>query len=63
MTQHVLTAGQVGVGEAPDLDEDQETPQGRNRDGEQPEEEVREGQYCQSKEPEPEQQVDLKLIR
>ena len=59
MAQHVLTAGQVGGGEAPDLDEDQEAPQGRNQDGEQSEQEVREGEKCESKEPEPEQQVDL----
>ena len=62
MAQHVLTAGQVGVGEAPDLDEDQEAPQGRNRDGEQSEEEVGGGQNCQSKHPKPEQQVNLNSL-
>ena len=40
VAQHVLTAGQVGTGEAPDLDQDEEAPQGGDHDGEQSEEKV-----------------------
>ena len=62
MAQHVLTAGQVGGREAPDLEDDKEPSQGRNQDGEQSEEEVGGGQNCQSKHPEPQQQVNLDLL-
>ena len=62
VAQHVLTAGQVGGREAPDLEDDKEPSQGRNQDGEQSEEEVGGGQNCQSKHPEPQQQVNLDLL-
>ena len=62
VAKHVLAGGHVRGGEASDLDDDEEPPDGRDEDGEQPEEEVGEGEEGQTEHPEPEEEVDLRLL-
>ena len=59
VTEDVLAGWHVRGGEAPDLDDDEEPPDGGHEDGDEPEEEVSEGDQGQPEHPEPEQQVDL----
>ena len=59
VAKDVLTAGHVGVSETSDLNDDEEPPDWRYKDGDQPEQEVGGGQQGQPEHPEPKQQVNL----
>ena len=55
MAEDALDGGDVGLGEAADLDDDQQPPDRGHEDGHQPEHQVYSGQDGQSEQPEPEQ--------
>ena len=55
MAEDALGGVHVRVGEAADLDDDQEPPDRGHQDGDQPEHQVGRGQYGQPEQPEPEQ--------
>ena len=55
MAEDALDGGDVRLGEAADLDDDQESPDRGHQDGHQPEHQVGRRHYGQPKQPEPEQ--------
>ena len=55
VAEDALGGVHVRLGEASDLDDDQEPPDRGHHDGHQPEHQVGGGQYGQPKQPEPEQ--------
>ena len=61
MAEDALDGGHVGLGEAADLDDDEEPPDRGHQDGHETEQEVGRGQDGQPEQPKPEQQIDLKM--
>ena len=55
VAEDALGGGDVRLGEAADLDDDQESPDRGHQDGHQPEHQVGRRHYGQPKQPEPEQ--------
>ena len=55
MAEDALDGGDVRLGEAADLDDDQEPPDRGHQDGHQPEHQVGRSQNGQPEQPEPEQ--------
>ena len=55
VAEDALDGGDVRLGEAADLDDDQESPDGGHQDGHQPEHQVGRSQDGQPEQPEPEQ--------
>ena len=55
MAEDALDGGHVGLGEAADLDDDEEPPDRGHQDGHETEQEVGRGQDGQPEQPKPEQ--------